>query len=278
MRLPRIYDHFRRGQIFTIDEARTVLGITGNTLRKRLCELATRGYIVQIRQGLYQLSFPAEAGGFVKSSSAFAVASKVAPYCYLGFHSALRFHAGENPIEGETVFVVSPTKFNAFQFGENNFFWCQGPDPYGLETNILADEDWEFPLLVTNFEKTLVDCIKRPAHSPALPELVRLASQGQKLPNLDKLFTSASDCQVAALFNRVGCFLDIMRDAWHIPDDLLQAFQTRMSRKVTEWPILPLEKGESPTPTLASGRESRWKIHFPPNPPPAELDNRSADC
>ena len=56
MKLPKIYDHFKQGQIFTIDEAREKLKTTGNTLRKRLSELSARGYIFPIRQGLYRVT------------------------------------------------------------------------------------------------------------------------------------------------------------------------------------------------------------------------------
>ena len=56
MKLPRIYTHFKPGQVFTIDEVRCKLSAKGNTLRKRLSDLTMRGYISPIRQGLYRFS------------------------------------------------------------------------------------------------------------------------------------------------------------------------------------------------------------------------------
>jgi predicted transcriptional regulator of viral defense system len=266
MKLPKIFEHFRQGQIFTIDEAREKLQTTGNTLRKRLSELAARGYIYPIRQGLYRVSTIGENPEKAKSCP-FAIASKLTPYCYVGFQSSLQLHAQEIPAAQDIVYVVSPSKFNSFSFEGRFYFWCQAPEAHGLETQFLKDGNIEFPVLVTNFEKSVVDCLKRPAHSPPFCDLLRLCKTSAHVPDLDKIIRYGTDCNVSALFNRLGFFLDCMKEFWDIPSELLLQVEQRISRKQTEWPIAfaqaRKEKNQDfSNPTIDTHSNSRWKIQF----------------
>jgi predicted transcriptional regulator of viral defense system len=275
MKLPRIYEHFKQGQVFTIDEAREKLGTTGNTLRKRLSELASRNYIFQIRQGLYQIAVIGDSH-HKPQTSPFAIASKLSPYCYLGYKSALTMHAKEVPTEDETVFVVSPTKFNHFKYEKITYFWCQTPEPHGLETYFLNDHLLEFPVLATNFEKSIVDCLKRPAHCPSFAELIRLCEAIEKLPDIQKILRYASDCQVQSLYNRIGFLFEQNKERWHITDTIFSFIESKMSRKLTDWPIhtgqTEQSRHQSDQTTLETASlslvdyvmegKSRWKIQF----------------
>jgi predicted transcriptional regulator of viral defense system len=274
MKLPRIYEHFRQGQIFTIDEAREKLKTTGNTLRKRLSELSSRGYIFPIRQGLYRVTKIGERPDLDKSSP-FAIAGKLTPYSYVGFHSALQLHAKEVPKENDTIYVVSPTKFNSFCFEGIQYFWCQSPEPHGLETSLLNYNGLEFAVLSSNFEKSLVDCLKRPTHCPPFYELVRLCRKSECRPDIEKVLKYASDCNVQALFNRLGFLFEKSQSYWEIQEDFFKIIEHRMSRKQTEWPILydshkisgehfNMVQSKGGRALGSSGVESknRWKVQF----------------
>lgn len=274
MKLPKIYEHFRQGQIFTIEEAREKLKTTGNTLRKRLSELSSRGYIFSIRQGLYRVTKIGERPD-VEKSSPFAIAGKITPYSYVGFHSAMQLHAKEAPRENDTIYVVSPTKFNSFKFEGIHYFWCQSPEPLGLETFLLNEYGAEYAVLVTNFEKSLVDCLKRPTHCPPFYELVRLCRKSGALPDIEKILKYASDCNVQALFNRLGFLFEKNLSHWQIQDGFFKYIEDRMSRKQTEWPIiydinkipsdsfaLNKAKGSGGLDISALESKNRWKVQF----------------
>ena len=270
MKLPRIFEHFKQGQIFTIDEAREKLGTTGNTLRKRLSELSARNYIFPIRQGLYRVSRIGERPDRHQSSP-FAIASKLTPYCYVGFKSALQLHAGEIPFENDTVFVVSPTKFNSFKFESRSYFWCQSPESHGLETHVLYDYDIEFSILVTTFEKSIVDCLKRPAHCPTLSELIGLCDRVPRKPDLEKLLKYVFDCNIQSLFNRIGYLFEKKQNAWDIDDCILRELENKMSKKQTDWPISlepslylnqNYQKNRFAAANMTYITKNRWKINF----------------
>lgn len=261
MKLPKIYEHFSYGQVFTIDEAREKLATTGNTLRKRLSELSGRNYIHPIRQGLYRVARPGERPD-ARASDPFHVASKITPAGYVAFGSALELHAGGRPAPGSSVYVVSATKFNSFEFEDRLFFWCQNPDAEGVERITRSDAGVEYEVRVTTFEKSVVDCLKRTAHSPSLERLEALCLEAKRRPDLARLVKLASECRVAALFNRLGFFLERMAEAWEVPASMLEECERRMSRKVTEWPLVV------PDSFRAAGEDgsarARWRLSFLP--------------
>ena len=268
MKLPRIYEYFKQGQIFTIDEAREKLGTTGNTLRKRLSELAARQYIFQIRQGLYRLSKIGEIPQKTISSP-FAVGAKLSPYCYIGYKSALELHANEIPKENENVYVVSPTKFNHFKFENRCYFWCQTPEAHGLDTYWIQDNGLEIPILATNLEKSIIDCLKRPAHCPSFFDLVRLCEKIETKPDIQKILTYVSDCQIQSLFNRIGFLFEKNVERWRVSQTVFSFIESKMSRKLTDWPIevssllsgTKEEMSQFTSESVTDGK-NKWKIQF----------------
>ena len=263
MKLPKIYEHFTYGQIFTIDEAREQLETTGNTLRKRLSELSSRHYIHPIRQGLYRVARPGEMPED-RSSHPLHVASKVTANGYVAFQTALELHAGVVPAEGSSIYVVSGSKFNSFQFEGRLYFWCQNPDAEGVEQREIVSDNVALSVRVTTFEKSIVDCLKRTAHSPSFERLVALCVASGRVPEAGRLLKLASECHVAALFNRLGYFMEKMSAHWPLPEGFFADVERRMSRKVTDWPLAP--QGCHETGGLSENEErarQRWKVNFP---------------
>jgi predicted transcriptional regulator of viral defense system len=258
MKLPKLFDHFRQGQVFTIEEARDKFQTTGNTLRKRLSELASSGYILPIRQGLYRVCKIGDPHDF-KHINPYSIAAKLTSYCYVAFRSALQVHADEIPTQGESIYVVSPTKFNNFAFCGRHYIWCQSSEAYGLKTHLMANGLCEFPLLVTSLEKTIVDCLKRPSHSPSFPEFMRLCKASQTLPQVEHILKYAKDCGTQALYNRLGFLCEYMRDEWGIEASVFQHIEGHMSPKYIEWPIHGWREGAE----IFVSIKNRWKVSFP---------------
>lgn len=272
MKLPKLYEHFPMGRIFSIEEARLRLGTTGNTLRKRLSELSARGYIQPVRQGLYRVCPPTrdtEARNNFPSCSPYAIAARLTPQCYLGFGSALDFHAGLEPGVPGNLYVVSGTKFNSFVFEGRRFVWCQGPEELGVEKRSLADDT--ISLRVTSIEKTLVDCLRRPIYCPALSDLLARAARLPRPPDTDVLLHIVRGYGIAALFNRLGLFLELMQGHWEISRVYLNGLQCLASRKTSEWPTQKAldakdsegmgKKSSSTLPPIQL--RNRWRVQFP---------------
>ncbi len=236
MKQPKIYDCFSRGEVFTIEEARNKLGTTGNTLRKRLSELASKGYITPLRQGLYRLN--SEQGlSIVENLSPLIIASKLSPQCYLGYKTALSFHAKKYWESKETIYVVSETKFNSFRLGNFNYFWSQKYERQGVEIHLIQDGVISYHVGITNLEKTLVDCLKRPSCCPPLAEFVALTRKIETVPDFNLMWEFIEESDIKLLYNRFGFLLEKNKDMWSVPNTLLKKLENRMSQKNTEWPI-----------------------------------------
>ena len=156
-----------------------------------------------------------------------------------------------------------------------HYFWCQSPEPHGLQTFLLNENGAEYAVLATNFEKSLVDCLKRPTHCPPFYELVRLCRKSGYLPDIEKILKYASDCNVQALFNRLGFLFEKNLVHWKIQDDFFKYIENRMSRKQTDWPIVyDYNKNNKESIYLNKQKElsnfdaslmeakNRWKVQF----------------
>ena len=278
MKTPRIFHHIRKGQIFTLEEARDVLGTQGNTLRKRLSELTSRGYITHIRQGLYRLNPIGEQESRLVSSP-FALASKVSPVNYLGYKSALYFLTGTPIPIGETICIVSPTKFNSFQFEGRFYIWLNNEENSHLYQSSIDDHGITYPVQSTDIERTIADNLKRPHHAPAFLDLIRLCQALPSPPQWEALLNYCEFLNTQTVFNRLGLLLEHLKKAWSVPAEVFAHLEGRMSRRPTGWP--------TPTSTVSSfsgnasfavghtspslgipgveGQE-RWKILFEPIP------------
>jgi len=228
MKLPKIYEHFELGQVFSTSEAGRALELGGHSIRKKLSELCSRGHVVHVRQGVYCLCEPNSFGRNMEISP-LVVGSLLGDYCYIGFRSALEFYATN--AKHHTIYVVSKSKFNLFQFRGINFQWCQNPEPIGLRTELIHVGQKEYPILITNIEKTIVDCLKRPSLSPDFSKLIALCDRLPQKPQPQKLLQYAYDKNVAAILNRLGFLMDSFQKNWNIPEDLLSELQSKISSK-----------------------------------------------
>jgi predicted transcriptional regulator of viral defense system len=272
MKVPRIYEYFVFGQLVTIAEMKEHLERSGNTLRKRLSELSARGYLMPIRQGLYMVCSVAERQQKA-AASPFAIASRVSPNACVGYRSALQFHAGIRPSAPERVTVISETKFNAFSFNGFEYVWCQS----ALVDGVLVIRTSEFApnvVRVTSPERTIIDCLRRPGFEPDLAELVSLSACFSRPPDFNLIIHHAQAAGAAALFNRLGLYLECMEGLWHVPAQVLTTLAKNASRKSCEWLIgradhyrtTPIFHGGlglsfQPSAERISLLKAKWKVH-----------------
>lgn len=234
MKFPKIFEHFHQGQVFTIDEAKNRLHSQGNTLRKRLSELANRGYIKPIRQGLYQMCVitPSEP---IFPFEPFAIAAKLSPFGAISFGSALLYHC-DSSSHMPTIYIQSPSKFNNFHSSNTHFVWCHSEEATGLITLEKDHVGYTFPFLITNFERTIVDCLKKPLFAPPPSQMLALCHSINFQPNLMKLLRYAfSGNESPALFNRLGYFLESLTNLWEVPPEVLEGLKKRSTSRITPW-------------------------------------------
>jgi predicted transcriptional regulator of viral defense system len=225
--------------------------------------------LVPIRQGLYRVSRPnarIEPELFPIHCNPLYVASKVSPQGYIGFLSALEFNV--NPIRKlykNTIFIVSDKKFNRFSFENYNYFWCQNPNFTGVDSYTLQTENKiHFEVKISNFEKSIVDCVKRLAHATDFHEFREICKNSLNSPNEELILKYCTEANTAAVFNRIGFFFESMKGFWHISELFLKSLENNMSTKNTSWDIgaEQLQENNQVSDSLAFYGEikNRWKI------------------
>lgn len=251
MKLPRIYTHFNQGQVFTITEASCKLGTTGNTLRKRLSDLIMKGYISPIRQGLYRLARLDESRYHPALNSPLEIASKLITKGHIGYQSALQFHAQGNIPENQPVYLINRTKFNAFSYEKRMYIWCQSAEFYGVKSYQIITNNYEFSVNVTDFEKTLLDCLRRPAYCKNFQNLLNLCNRMNKPPKFELLIEYANRMNIRSVYNRLGFLLEQQKKNWNVPQSIFLILENKMCPKQIDWDI-QIQKTE----------KNRWKINF----------------
>jgi predicted transcriptional regulator of viral defense system len=261
MKIPRIYECFEEGQIFSIEEAKEKLQTHGNTLRKMLSTLASKGYIIPIRHSLYMLNRLELKDSLlpeIKYLPLF-IASKVAQQAYVGYVTSLYIHADLEIPKNSSIFVVSQTKFNPFFFQNYCYTWKQNQDNFGVEKMNFKHQAYTYQIQMTNLEKTLLDCLRKPVYCQNLTTLLQICRKIHVKPNFSRLFYYLELLDTKSLSNRLGFLLDHLKDDWRIESFIFNKLAKQMHPKTVEWNI---NEEETERRSYVSSYNEKWKILF----------------
>lgn len=162
-------DAFAPGDPVSLDEAAARLNGDRRAASKALTYLAEKDYFERARQRLWVRSGapanPYRLGARVTSPYAFA------------YGSALVLH-GAASAERSEVLVASPHRFEAFEY-DGMVYRRALPWPENALVKVSVGPEFVW---TTTPERTLVDCVRRPANAGGMAELLRSVSA---LPPLD---------------------------------------------------------------------------------------------
>jgi len=203
--------------IVTADDAMRILGISPHHARQILHRLARDRWLAMIKPGKYEL-IPAERGeyAFADTNPLFIGSVLVSPY-YFSFATAAFFH-GLSTQAALTVYIattqdkprqmlVRGKEYRLIQQPPNKFFGWVEMDAYGSQVNMAHPE------------KTILDCLDRPAYSGGIPEIAAMLVRGSSRLDWGKLVDYAVHFNSYALAQRLGYLIVVLNLA---VDDNLQ--------------------------------------------------------
>ncbi len=124
-------------------------------------------------------------------------------------------------------------------------------------------------LLVTNLERSLLDCIRRPNHSPSLNEFFFICENIQKEIDVDKLLYYSFQIDIRSVFHRLGFLLDKNKKKWNISDEFIRKIHAKTQNKKIDWSISTknlksVEATFDHNKDFESSKDYflKWKIHF----------------
>jgi predicted transcriptional regulator of viral defense system len=245
----KLYRAFLGDRFFTTKEA-LVLIPNKATCMNTLKQLLSSRQVVRVRKGLYEVVPPEHIDGQKPAADKFLLARKITSPYSLAYHSALELHGAANTAIYNTVDLASPRQFRSFSYERVHYKWIPRRELAGTQKTIWGNSQ----LIVTDREKTILDCIDRIDLAGGIEEVFK-SLVSMKNINFRRLYDYATAERKKILFHKLGFFLsrNEIRESWHIDDKKLDSIRENLSKKVY---YFLAEKG--------SGRlEKQWNLIVP---------------
>jgi predicted transcriptional regulator of viral defense system len=252
----RTLDFFSTHPVFPLDEATQALAPRGGraaTVGRLKHHLAT-GRLVLVSRAVYAVVPPGvQAGAFVPDS--LLVAAKARPDAVFAYHTALELLGVAHSAWARTV-VFTARRRAPLALGTAEILFLE--DPLPLRTADLRRlgsrgvERQGSILRVTGPERTLVECLRRPALAGGLEELLESAAAFASL-DLELLHEILERYDTSRLWAAAGWFLERHQRGFSVPDAYLSELELRRP-----FAVQYLERAQR------GGRlASRWNLVLP---------------
>lgn len=202
-----LFEFERQGvSVFTLADARGVLGLSPSAAADVLYRLRQKGRVVGVRKGSYLL-VPARAGlEAAWSENAFLVVDALLEEVYcVGFWAALNYWGLTGQIP-RVVHVVAAKRRRNFEFGEYRvrFVSLKPEKIFGYVREPLEGGGFA----VSNREKTILDCLAMPEYCGGVGEVARALSEGADALRWSVLEEYTRRLGIDAVRRRLGYLLD----------------------------------------------------------------------
>lgn len=171
------------------------------SMQARLKTLTEKGRITKIKNGLYATVNTLTGDIF---ANRFEIASALYKNSCVAYHSALEFYGLENQMFSE-VQVFTEKRYNPFMYDglEYKFF------SYTAKGGIIRVEQ-NAEIVITDLERTVIDCIDRIDLAGGLEELV-MALNGITHLNEDALLQYLKECDKKFVYKKAGFLLSLVK-------------------------------------------------------------------
>jgi predicted transcriptional regulator of viral defense system len=170
--------------------------------------LRRKGWLERATWGEYLLVPPEQGPDALGDSNLLALASRVADPYYIGFGTAAA-HYGLTTQHRNVIFVVTPVRLRAREVGESrvrivnlsaNKFFGFGP------VDVLG-----YKVMISDREKTAIDCIDRPALAGGVGEAADILSTASRRFDWNKGAEYLEQIGSGALARRLGWLVDYVK-------------------------------------------------------------------
>lgn len=190
--------------IFTANDAKSILKTTPYII---LHALKKKKWILTLKNGLYAI-VPLDIG--VKGAESFIVhdfivASYLAEPYYIGFWTALNYHGLSDQIP-MAVFISTTRPKKPLKMLNTEFIFIQvSPGRFfGLETIEIDNRE----IIISNKEKTIVDCLDHPEHSGGIEEVAKAIYYSHEELDFSKIKEYVVKTGNITIFKRLGYILE----------------------------------------------------------------------
>lgn len=195
-------------KIFNYQDFVTIVG-DSNLAKNTLQNYLEKGYIKRIKHNLYGV-VSLETNECIVNK--FLIASNITDTSFVSHHSAFEFYGYYNQVY-YNVNVSSISKFNTFEFEENNYTL--------IKTSSTDFVDTIRGVKVTSIERTIIDCIKDSGKYCDLEETLNCINLLPYISAKDILkYLELINSKI--LYKKVGIILSLFKDKLNIPNSFFE--------------------------------------------------------
>jgi len=194
---------------FTIKDAQEVLqNNTEEAVRRLLIYMAQKGLLLRIKDGLYHIiPFEKDVDSYFPNWHLTAEAMVHPQNYYIAFYSALDIHGlVTQPSLKEQIVtqnqmvpkvkIVKQVKFEFITLSNKRFF--------GYEKNWIDDFN---KIFCSDLEKTIIDCLYKPAYANGIVEIVKAIYKSKEKINAGKMLSYLKRFDTQVVYKRLGFLL-----------------------------------------------------------------------
>lgn len=194
-----------KGQTFTFEDAASISSLGSQSLKVTLCRMEKEGWIERIEKGKYLIiPLGARKGGYTINE--FVIGSQLVKPAVIAYWSALNYHGLTEQIPN-TVFIQTTSRKKE-----------QELEIFGVIYRIVRitekkltgfEKVWidDAAVLITDPEKTVVDCLDKPQYCGGITEAAKALHGDLDIAKLKKY---AIDIGNSAVIKRLGILCDKM--------------------------------------------------------------------
>lgn len=206
-----------REQDRAVVETADIIGLLGSeqTARKVIRNLVRKGWFARLLGGRYMLLPPERGAENLGENNPLAIASAVIEKSYIGWWSAAAFHGltTQKPAT-VTVAVLRQTAPRTIEGTDIKFIKVEPRKFFGFRPYTVYGRQ----AVVSEPEKTVIDCIDRPDLAGGATELARIVYTAMGRIDPEKLTGTAFEMKSVSLLQRLGFLTDLVGRP--LPEDL----------------------------------------------------------
>jgi len=228
-----------------------LLGVSAKAADNVIESLRRKGWLERASWGEYLVIPPEEGPDALGETNLLALASRIADPYYIGYGSAAA-HYGLTTQHRRVIFVVTSVRVRERQVGEGRVR-VVNPKP-GKFFGFAPVDVFGFKVMMSDREKTAIDCIDRPALAGAVAEAVSILATASRRFDWPKVAEYLERMDSTALVRRFGWVMD------HVKADMPADIRERLLRFAARGPRTWM--GPNPTTKVrgAIGYDKTWRL------------------
>jgi predicted transcriptional regulator of viral defense system len=228
-----------------------LLGVSAKAADNVIESLRRKGWLERASWGEYLVIPPDEGPDALGETNLLALASRIADPYYIGYGSAAE-HYGLTTQHRRVIFVVTPVRVRERQVGEGRVR-VVNPKP-GKFFGFAPVDVFGFKVMMSDREKTAIDCIDRPPLAGGVAEAVSILATANRRFEWPKAAEYLERMDSTALARRFGWVMD------HVKADMPADIRERLLRFAARGPRTWM--GPNPTTKVrgAIGYDKTWRL------------------